>query len=307
MPTQLAGLPTGGPGATLSVVATYVIGDVQGCALTLRKLARRVRFDEAVDRVVLVGDLVNRGPDSLGVLRWAMERGGSVEAVLGNHDLHLVARLLGLAGPRRRDTLEDVLHAPDRDEILDWLRSRPFVHACDRDHLVVHAGILPVWSADEALTLGGEAGRALRGPGAASLLASLHERPALAWKSKLAGEERLRAIVQAMTQIRTCDVEGRPDFDFKGAPEKAPRGLAPWFERRSGRSADATVVFGHWAALGFHRAPLAVGIDTGAVWGRELTALRLDDDRVFSEPVVDELAHVADGGGTTRRRSQAAS
>jgi len=286
-------LPPAIGGATLDVVATWVIGDVQGCFRTLRKLLRRIGFGEGADRVVFVGDLVNRGPDSLGVLRWAMERGPAVEVVLGNHDLHLVARLLGLAGARRRDTLDEVLAADDRDDILDWLRSRPFVHACEPGHLVVHAGLLPVWSADEALTFGGEASRALRGSGAAGLLASLHERPALAWKSELTGEERLRAIVQAMTQIRTCDADGRPDLDFKGAPGKAPRGLAPWFERRSGRSADATVVFGHWAALGLHRAPLAIGIDTGAVWGRELTALRIEDGEAFSEPVVDELAHAS--------------
>lgn len=277
-------------------MATWVIGDVQGCFRTLGKLLRRVRFDERADRVVLVGDLVNRGPDSLGVLRWAMERPGVVESVLGNHDLHLVARLLGLADARRRDTLEEVLAAPDRDDLLDWLRARPFVHACNADHLVVHAGLLPVWSADEALTLGGEASRALRGNGAAMLLACLHDRPGLAWKPKLAGEERLRAIVQAMTQVRTCDADGRPELDFKGSPDKAPRGLAPWFDRRRGRSADATVVFGHWAALGFHRAPLAIGIDTGAVWGRELTALRIEDGRTVSEPVVDELGHAGDRG-----------
>lgn len=275
-------------------VATWVIGDVQGCFRTLRKLLRRVRFDEQADRVVLVGDMVNRGPDSLGVLRWAMERDRIVESVLGNHDLHLVARLLGLADARRRDTLDAVLEAPERAEILEWLRARPFVHACDHDHLVVHAGLLPGWSADEALTLGGEASRALRGRGAAALIASLHDRPGLAWKSKLSGGERLRAIAQAMTQVRTCDVDGRPDYDFKGAPSKAPRGLAPWFERRRGRAADATVIFGHWAALGFHRAPLAIGIDTGAVWGRELTALCLDDGLAVSEPVVDELAHAGD-------------
>lgn len=261
-------------------MATYAIGDVQGCFRTLERLLERIAFDSSRDRILLVGDLVNRGPRSLDVLRWAVRLGDRVEAVLGNHDLHLLARAAGLAAARRRDTLDEVLAAPDLEELLEWLRRRPFA-VREAGHLVVHGGLFPSWSITAAEALAAEAASVLGGPGGLDLLERLVDAPPLAWREDLSEAERLVCAVQGLTRLRVCRSDGTPEPGFHGPPDEAPRGTRPWFDLPERRGDEATVVFGHWSALGLHLGKRAVGLDTGCVWGRELTALRLEDRAVF--------------------------
>ncbi|HUP41765.1 MAG TPA: symmetrical bis(5'-nucleosyl)-tetraphosphatase [Thermoanaerobaculia bacterium] len=279
-------------------MATYAIGDVHGCRETLKALLAELPPPSSEDRLWLVGDLVNRGPDSLGVLRWAAESserlGGRFAAVLGNHDVHLLARAAGVAGPKRRDTLERLLEAPDRDELLAWLGRRPLLHR-EGDTFLVHAGLLPAWSVEEAEARARKAEEALRGPEAHALLARYgargskrpRERATAASEAPPDEAERLEApagpdqALAVLTSLRTVDVGGAPCFGFTGPLADAPPGLVPWFEAPGRRSAGATVVFGHWAALGLRFAPGVRALDSGCVWGGALTALRLEDGRVW--------------------------
>ena len=263
-------------------MATYAIGDVQGCFGTLKRLLDRIKFDPASDRVLLVGDLVNRGPQSAEVLRWAMRNEKAVRVVLGNHDLYLISRALGVTGRKKRDTLDGLLEARDRGDMVDWLRTRPFAHR-ENGHLIVHAGILPAWTADEAEHLAGEAEAMLQSKDATKLLASLGE-DAQKWSDKLRGIDRVVNIVQVFTRMRTCWKDGVPNLEFSGPPDEAPAGCRPWFEAPGRKEKDVTVVFGHWAALGLYLGARAIGLDTGAVWGNKLTAVRLTDRAVFQEP-----------------------
>jgi bis(5'-nucleosyl)-tetraphosphatase (symmetrical) len=261
-------------------MATYAIGDIQGCWPELEKLLEKISFDPAKDRLWIVGDLVNRGPKNVEVLRWAMNNEKSLVVVLGNHDLHLISRHLGLVPKRRRDTLEDVLSAPDRDELLAWLRRRPLLHR-DGHYLMVHAGLYPAWTADDAERIAREVETAIRGDSlGALLLAALEEEPR-PWDDALTGIERWRVALFAFTQLRTIRKNGTPDARFKGPPEDAPKGSAPWFLEKDRRSRDVTVVFGHWASLGLFESEHAIALDTGAVWGNELTAIRLEDHAIF--------------------------
>ncbi len=258
-------------------MATWVVGDVQGCFRTLDKLAHRLGWRKGRDRVVFCGDLVNRGPRNADVLRWVRDRGA--EAVLGNHDVHLLARAGGLAAAKRRDTLDDVLGAPDRDELLAWLRARPLVWR-DGAFAVVHAGFLPQWSIDDAEKLARETEVAVR-----ERFAELWSAPvADAWDERARGLTRARLVLAVMTRLRVCDDDGRMDLSFDRAPEDAPRGLKPWFDVRR---APETVVFGHWSALGLHVGDRAICLDTGCVWGGTLSALCLDDRKLVQEPCVD--------------------
>lgn len=264
-------------------MATYAIGDVHGCFETLRRLLRRVAFDPRRDRLWMVGDLVNRGPRSLEVLRWAAGLGDRIVAVLGNHDLHLLARAAGVAEPKKRDTLDAVLEAPDRDELLAWLSARPLVHR-EGDALLVHAGLFPSWGPKQAERLAREVEERLQGESSPKLLASVAQKNPERWKDSLSGPERARAALAAFARLRTLDAEGRMCADFSGAPEDAPKGCRPWFEARDRKSAGVTVIFGHWAALGLRVGDGIAALDTGCAWGRSLTALRLDDWRIFQEP-----------------------
>ncbi len=265
-------------------MATYAVGDIQGCFEPLRRLVAAISFDPGRDHLWLVGDLVNRGPDSLGVLRWAMGLGGSATVVLGNHELHLLGRAAGVREPARRDTLDAVLAAPDADRILDWVATRPFV-AGTRERLLVHAGVHPRWSAADAFRLGAELSQALSGPRRRATLEALagDEAPRV-WSDGLRGAERLRAIAAVTTRMRTIGRDGGLDLDFVGPPGEAPDGAVPWFRvpRRTARA--TTIVFGHWAALGLVVEPRLVALDTGCSWGNRLTAVRLDDGRVFDVP-----------------------
>lgn len=267
-------------------MATYGVGDVQGCFLTLRRLVERIRFDPAIDRLWLVGDLVNRGPRSLEVLRWVRDLGDRATVVLGNHDLHLLARGEGVCAPRPLDTLDDVLVADDGPALLEWLRTRPLLHRED-PYVLVHAGLLPAWSVDEAERLAREAEGVLRGDRRAELLAALGRRGASPRPEPLEPIGRIASAAVVLTRLRVCDADGALVAGFHGPPEGAPPGTFPWFAAPGRRSASHTIVFGHWAALGLHRTAGLIGLDTGCVWGGRLTAIRLDDGTLFQEPLAD--------------------
>lgn len=260
-------------------MATYVVGDLQGCLHDLRALLDRMRFEPARDRLWLTGDLVNRGADSLETLRFARGLGDAVRCVLGNHDIHLLMVAGGYANAHRGDTLGDILAAPDRDALLNWLRQQPLLYREGR-HVMVHAGLLPEWSLDEACALAEEAHRLLRDEFhqvAASLYGNLPER----WDPALRGRERLRFIVNVLTRMRVCHADGRLELGHKGLVEKRPPGTEPWFDLPHRHGLDTMVVCGHWSALGLLLRPGLASLDTGCLWGGWLTALRLEDNAVF--------------------------
>src|SRR5689334_14765538 len=259
-------------------MATYAIGDVQGCYAELRTLLAEIGFGSR-DELWFVGDLVNRGPQSLEVLRFVRALGERAEVVLGNHDLHLITQHEGLARARADDTFSDVLAAPDRRELIDWLRRRPLMYASD-GYAMVHAGLLPQWSVEEALALAREVERALAAANYRDFLAHMYGSEPAQWSPTLSGWERLRVIVNAMTRLRFCTSGGKMDFRAKGT--KAPRGYHPWFELR--RSDDPPLVCGHWSALGVKLTARLAALDSGCVWGGKLTALRLEDRRLYQVP-----------------------
>jgi len=267
-------------------MSTYAIGDIQGCFLTLQRLLQEIAFDPKRDRLWLVGDLVNRGPASLEVLRWAKGLGDNIIAVLGNHDLHLLAYAAGVANHKRRDSLDPVLQAPDRDELLEWLRHRPLFHR-EGDFALMHGGLDPSWDLASAAALAREAEASLRGSASAATLASLYTGKPERWDPGMRGPERLRSILHIFTRIRVCRPDGNFDFEFKGPPELAPRGYLPWFEIPERKNTEATLVFGHWASLGLRILPRVLALDSGCVWGKFLTALRLEDRSLFQTPCID--------------------
>ncbi|WP_317202339.1 symmetrical bis(5'-nucleosyl)-tetraphosphatase [Janthinobacterium sp.] len=259
---------------------TYVIGDLQGCHdQNLALLERIAQANTEPARLLFAGDLVNRGPQSLATLRHvhALARDGRADSVLGNHDLHLLAVSQGIRPPHAGDTLDEILAAPDRGELIDWLRHRPLALPHD-GHLLVHAGVLPQWSAQRALELAGEVEAALRGPGWVDFLRGMYGNGPDAWSEDLRGAARLRCIVNALTRLRFCTPDGVMDFKMKESGSAPPgSGLLPWFDAPHRRSADATVVFGHWSALGLLLRPGLIGLDSGCVWGGKLSAVCLDD------------------------------
>lgn len=265
-------------------MATWAIGDVQGCFRTLERLLGRLGVRDG-DRLWLAGDLVNRGPRSLEVLRWAREQGPRLTCVLGNHDLHLLGVASGWRRLKPSDTLEPVLKAPDRGALLDWLRAQPLLHR-DGRFVMVHAGLLPAWSLDDAEELAREAEAALRGEGAERVFLSLKDDPP-EWRADLKKRHRVRLAVFALTRMRVCSREGQPRDGFAGPPEQVPKGCVPWFDAPGRRSANATVITGHWAAAGLRVRPDLIALDSGCVWGRSLSAVRLDDGAVHQEPFGD--------------------
>ena len=261
-------------------MATYAIGDIQGCFDELRRLVESFAFNPARDRIWFVGDLVNRGPKSLDVLRYVRALGERAVTVLGNHDLHLLVVAEGLGKPRHDDTLGEVLAAPDRAELLDWLRYRPMVHR-EGDHLMVHAGLLPAWDEARAEQLAREVETSLRGPAHRDFLRHLYGSQPDHWSEDLAGADRTRVIVNAMTRMRFCDSAGIMEFQTKGESTAAPAGYLPWFEAPGRAATRSTIVCGHWSALGVKLTPKLLMLDSGCVWGRNLTAIRLEDRRLF--------------------------
>lgn len=264
-------------------MATYAIGDLQGCFDALQRLLAEFDFDPARDRLWFVGDLVNRGPQSLELLRYVKSLGRGAVSVLGNHDLHLLMVADGRVRAHRHDTLEAILQAPDRDELLDWVRHLPIIHV-EGPYVLVHAGLLPQWDAARAASLGREVEQALRGPAWRTLLEHMYGNEPDRWDEGLAGYDRLRVIINAMTRLRICDAQGRMEFAHKGRLEDIPAGYMPWFEVPGRASAGSTVVCGHWSALGLLVLPNLLALDTGCLWGRQLSAVRLEDRRVFQVP-----------------------
>ena len=263
-------------------MATYAIGDVQGCYEPLRRLLDVTRFDPAGDRLWFAGDLVNRGPDSLSVLRFVKGLGTSAVAVLGNHDLHLICRAERISSAKRQDTLDGVLGAADRDELIDWLRRLPLIHHED-GYVLSHAGLLPQWTTHEAVELAGEVEARMRAADYRDFLRCQTGQSVSAWSDDLTGTARWSCITGAFTRLRCCASDGRMALSFSGPPADAPEGYSPWFTWRRERT-DETVLYGHWAALGLHRENGTVCLDSGCVWGGPLTALRLDDGEIFQAP-----------------------
>jgi len=262
-------------------MATYAIGDIQGCFSALKRLIQQLQFDPVKDRLWFVGDLVNRGPDSASVLRYIKNLGGSAVTVLGNHDLHLLAVAARCAQIREKDTVQDILAAPDREDLLEWVRHQRIIYRED-DFLIVHAGLLPEWSAGDADSYGQEVHAILQSADYRTFLAALYDdKGARQWSSGVTGMDRSVVIAKILTRLRICTADGKMDLSFKRPPEQAPSGYLPWFQVPGRRNTDATIIFGHWAALGLHMRDNVIGLDSGCVWGRQLTAVRLDDRHVF--------------------------
>jgi bis(5'-nucleosyl)-tetraphosphatase (symmetrical) len=261
-----------------AVPMTLAIGDVQGCQSCLQRLLADAGEDGS-GRLWLTGDLVNRGPESLATLRWAMATGDRLVTVLGNHDLHLLAVAAGVHRPYRSDTLDAILAAADRDALLDWLRQRPLA-VFEHGHLLVHAGVLPQWDVATVLKLAAEVQTELASSRWRECLASLYGDEPVHWHDDLHGPDRLRVIVNALTRLRVCSADGAMALHVKASPEEAPPGYGPWFDAPGRRTAEVTVVFGHWSTLGLVSRPNLLGLDTGCVWGGALTAVRLEDRAV---------------------------
>ncbi len=257
-------------------MATFAIGDLQGCAAELKRLLTRIDAVSAGAPLVFVGDLVNRGPESLRTLRILRDLGDRARTVLGNHDLHLLAISQGVRAQGRSDTIDDILNAPDRDELLDWLRRQPLALIAD-GHLVVHAGVLPQWSAAQVIALSAEVEAKLQSDDWRDFLHAMYGNQPAQWDEDLQGADRLRCIVNALTRLRFCTAEGKMEFASKEGPGQTPAGYLPWFDVPGRRTADDPVVFGHWSTLGLVQREHLIGLDSGCVWGGKLSAMRLRD------------------------------
>ena len=261
-------------------MATYAVGDIQGCFASLQALLEKCSFSPEFDRLWLVGDLVNRGPRSLETLRFVKGLGDRAVTVLGNHDLSLLMAAEGFGKRHRSDTIDDILAAPDRDELLHWLRYQRLMHV-QGDYAMVHAGLLPAWSVAEARALVAKVEQALQAENYREFLANMWGSEPGAWDSSLTGWPRLRVIVNAMTRMRFCSPAGEMDFKAKGELSQAPAGYLPWFEVPGRRSAATVLVTGHWSALGLRLEPNLLALDSGCLWGGKLSALRLEDRALF--------------------------
>lgn len=265
-------------------MTTYAIGDLQGCHDQFSALLARIEETSADARLIIVGDIVNRGPKSLETLRRVrdMSVAGRLRIVLGNHDLNLLGVAAGLRKPHRSDTLDDILAAEDRDDLLTWLRHQSLA-LFEHDHLLVHAGVLPQWNVEQTLSLAREVETALQGDDWIAFLQQMYGNEPARWNDELQGAERLRCIVNALTRIRYCTADGAMDFKSKeGSIEaSAADGLMPWFSIPSRQTADTPIVFGHWSTLGLIVLPRLVALDTGCIWGGQLTAVNLETHAVL--------------------------
>lgn len=256
-------------------MALYLIGDVQGCDEALARLLTHVDFSPSRDTLYLLGDLVNRGPDNVGVLRRLMAYGSSAQCILGNHDLHLLAVSQGVRAAHRQDTIADILNAPDRTALLDWLRQQHMAMRVGQV-LMVHAGVLPQWTPEQTLALAGEVEDVLRGDALATFMPQMYGGLPNQWHDDLQGADRLRVIVNALTRMRFCDAQGAMDFSVKESADQAPEGLMPWFEVPGRLTANVRVAFGHWSTLQQVNRPDVVCLDDGCVWGGCLSAAKLE-------------------------------
>jgi len=275
-------------------MATYAIGDVQGCYRELRALLERVKFDPGQDKLWLAGDLVNRGPDSLEVLRFARSLGKGAVCVLGNHDLHLLAVSQGNLKHYKDASLEPVLRAPDRDEILDWLRRCPLMHySGKKEFAMIHAGLPPLWDLKTALGCAREVEKTLRSSRFPHLMASMYGNRPERWSNRLKGLDRQRFIINCFTRLRYCRADGTLGLREKGAPGSQPPGLLPWFEVPGRASADTRIICGHWSTLGFVNRHNVWSLDTGCLWGGRLTAVRVHKTkplRPVQQPCTDQTS-----------------
>jgi bis(5'-nucleosyl)-tetraphosphatase (symmetrical) len=277
-------------------MARYAIGDLQGCCDELQALLKLCRYSADRDELWFVGDLVNRGPQSLQTLRFVRSLGANATVVLGNHDLHLLALAFGSRRkPKEGDTLEDILTAPDRDQLLEWLSGRPLaVFDEPRREFLVHAGLVPDWTPRQAAQLAREVEAVLRDD-ARTLFDSMYGNKPDKWSESLRGMDRLRFVINAFTRMRYCHADGTIDMKAKNAPGSQPDGLYPWFDAPGRRSAGVRVVCGHWSTLGLKRRRDVLALDTGCVWGGSLTAVNLDTDGPPMQ--VPCRLHQAPGGG----------
>lgn len=257
-------------------MAVYAVGDIQGCYDDLMRLLDEIQFDSSSDQLWLAGDLVNRGPKSLEVLRFAHSMGKAVIAILGNHDLHLLAVAHGAHESKRKDTLQEILDAPDAHELLEWLRHRPLLHRCKSNGwTMVHAGIPPQWSMKKARKRAAEVEEVLRSERLEELLHSMYGNTPNLWDKQLTGMDRYRFIINAFTRMRYCRTDKSLDMSYNQAPEQAPENLVPWFSHPERKSRKNPIVFGHWSTLGYRHESGVVSLDTGCLWGGELTAIRI--------------------------------
>ena len=261
-------------------MSTYAIGDLQGCFASLQALLSKIGFEESRDRLWLVGDLVNRGPGSLECLRFVRGLGDRATVVLGNHDLHLLAVAEGVSKVGKRDTIQPILDAPDREDLFAWLRRQKLLHT-EGSYVMVHAGLLPQWSLAEALKLAGEIESSIRAPDRRAFFKSMYGNEPNRWASALSNDARRRLVTNVMTRMRVLGEHDELDLEFKGELQAIPSNLVPWFSRRHPSYAGKTVIAGHWSALGLHVTPNFIGLDSGCAWGRQLTALRLEDREIF--------------------------
>lgn len=260
-------------------MATYVIGDIQGCLSSFKQLTSQL---PAAERFIFVGDLVNRGSESLATLRHVKARvdNGRAVAVLGNHDLHLLAAAAGVRPLKGGDTLQDILDAPDREELLAWVRSRPLAHF-EEGVLFVHAGVLPQWTIEQTLALAEEVHQSLAADDDNSFLQQMYGDKPRRWRDDLTGNDRLRCVVNALTRLRVLSQDGSMNLKHKDSAGKAPPGEIAWFDHPARATRETPIVFGHWSAEGLVARSNVVGLDTGCVWGGKLSALRLSDRAIF--------------------------
>ncbi|GAB1256466.1 symmetrical bis(5'-nucleosyl)-tetraphosphatase [Aurantivibrio plasticivorans] len=270
-------------------MATYAIGDIQGCYDSFMALLDKLAFDPSQDELWLCGDLVNRGPGSLETLRFIVKHQQSIRAVLGNHDLHMLAVAYGSSLPKNKDSLDAVLDAPDSEELLDWVQHLPLVYRCkNRGYLMVHAGIPPIWSTKDAMKHAAEVEAVLQGPKFPKFLNAMYGNIPDKWNDSLEGMARLRTITNYFTRMRVCQADGRLDLVYKGPAANAPQGYLPWFEHTPVKPRKETILFGHWASLeGKVFDQYCIALDTGCVWGGELSAYCLETGAWTRQRAID--------------------
>lgn len=269
-------------------MATYAIGDIQGCYHAFQALLQRIRFDAKSDQLWLVGDLVNRGSGSLEVLRWCYAHQDSLKVVLGNHDLHALVVAEGIVAAHKGDTLDALLAADDSNVLLDWLRHQRLVYQ-EGSYLMVHAGLLPQWTAEQAVTYAAEVEHALQGDDYLYFLKHMYGNQPDQWRDDLTGIDRLRIITNAATRLRICSGQGQMEFKFKGELQDIPTGFMPWFDVPTRATQDTQVIFGHWSALGLLQRNNLHALDTGCLWGGKLTAMN-----IHSKAIVQVDSHPLD-------------
>ena len=275
-------------------MARYLIGDVQGCDSALQQLLDKISFSPSRDTLFLLGDLVNRGPNSAAVLRRLQNYGAAARCLLGNHDLNLLAVAHRVRRQHRKDTLNCILEAPDRAAMLEWLRVQRMAMTETIDNhtvLMVHAGVLPSWTSDKTMSLAAEVEEMLSSPELANFLREMYDDEPSGWSDTLKGTPRLRVIVNALTRLRFCDAQGKMEFKFKEGATNAPPGYLPWFDVPHRKTASVTLAFGHWSTLGWLGRSDVLALDTGCVWGGCLSAMRIAGQGP-GKPLIQELIQV---------------